>query len=1111
MSNFNFLENLKDKKDIEIEEIEIKKLIEDIYKVEEKINYLNNIKNKKEPKLKKISELGEIKNNLNINIKECNKNISLEIKKNDIFLEHKKMLINELDQKINEDISKLNSFNIYNFNSLKLIKFIFTNKTNNRFLSKEQIEDILNNQKNNISVDEELTKIIKEKEINKASKKVIENSLINIKKKKEQIEENLYMLEEEKNSSNDELIDLISLKESIDCIIKIIIGKLIENKNGLKEKDNDNIIKEEEINKPIEILIDELMNINPENISLKICDDLFDIYDLDKKDNDYNFINKNNIYDNNKSKNRSGSYEFNAINNKNFIEDKKINNGHIKSGSKNIKNKIINNNINDEPIHININTIKIKKSDNNSDKKILCKLIQNEIKTFLSTQYIEYNKKSIDNNLINDFLFNLSMIIINKMKNIFDKNEKKNIFISSNDLMIYLSYFFKMNYYEILIGNHFKFIEKDYKLLKKEIKKNISEISNELIKLEEKLEEIKIKEKINLNMIEIIQNKSKENNCYNSDLYENEKNSLELCSNLNDLLNEKEKIKKEIEQNNNDLIKKKEINEIKINELTNKINNINNEIKLINNDIENITVKNNEDIINYREIIADKFNQIKTHLKTYRNKKQNNLNEYNQFVEKMNDSIKQNFNLNKSSLFHFKNLFNEDINNNIFINGNEIIINDIEKNSFEKKILKKHKKLYNSLIGIGINDSNTNNNTSKRMNRSMTGINIHNSSINNIYNIYNNVDNSLNFNNNSNFINFKNKEMMNKTSNNIYSNNNDKQNISLLNKSKNLKDNQINLDINFTKKNHKIYNISSLPNENKNNIDINNLNNIKGLNTNKNKSALNIRAKIKEIKKINNKITNIKSKNIPNINKIFFQSKKSPYQIINNNSSRVVIDQQLQLNKYKKEKKANSHEKGKSPILPLTSKNIYFQKLNPLNKITFCYYREILLKNNQNITKYNPLKETNFNYLNEFPYNFMKCSINLSNNYDYINLIIYNDLNSKNNEIKKLKIEDIENTVVSSNIKKIIEIYRNYNKCKDMNNFVFEDFINKEHELYPDMNNEDIKRSTINQNYNFSLITKLGKRLEFIIGSYEEFKMWINGLAFIIKNKNEFIKKNKDY
>ena len=428
----------------------------------------------------------------------------------------------------------------------------------------------------------------------------------------------------------------------------------------------------------------------------------------------------------------------------------------------------------------------------------------------------------------------------------------------------------------------------------------------------------------------------------------------------------------------------------------------------------------------------------------------------------------------------------------------------------EKKILKKHKKLYNSLIGIGINDSNINNNTLKRMNRSMTGINIHNNSINNIYNIYNNIDKSFNFNNKSNIINNKDREIMNKTSNNIYLNN-DKDILPLFNKSKNLKDNRINFNINFTNKNHNIYNISSVPNENKDNIDINNLGIAKGINTNKNKSALNIRAKIKEIKKRNNNKGSVKSKNVPIINKIFFQSKKSPYHIINNNSSRVVIEQQLKLNRYKKEKKANSHGKGKSPTLPLTSGNIYFQKLNPLKKITFGYYREILLKNNQNIIKYNPLKESILNNLNKFPYNFVKCSINLSSNYDYINIIIYNDIISKNNEIDKLKIEEIENTVVSSKTKKIIEIYRNYNKCKDMNNFVLEDFINKEHELYLDMNKEDIKKCTINQNYNFSLITKLGKRLEFIIGSYEEFKKWINGLAFIIKNRNEFIKNHNNF
>ena len=100
---------------------------------------------------------------------------------------------------------------------------------------------------------------------------------------------------------------------------------------------------------------------------------------------------------------------------------------------------------------------------------------------------------------------------------------------------------------------------------------------------------------------------------------------------------------------------------------------------------------------------------------------------------------------------------------------------------------------------------------------------------------------------------------------------------------------------------------------------------------------------------------------------------------------------------------------------------------------------------------------------------------------------------------------------MSSSLKKIIEIYRNYNKYKDNNNFSFEEFINNESKLFPDMNREDIEKSAFNQNYNFSLIINKGKRLEFIICSYEEFKMWINGLAFIIKNKKEFIKKDKDY
>ena len=102
----------------------------------------------------------------------------------------------------------------------------------------------------------------------------------------------------------------------------------------------------------------------------------------------------------------------------------------------------------------------------------------------------------------------------------------------------------------------------------------------------------------------------------------------------------------------------------------------------------------------------------------------------------------------------------------------------------------------------------------------------------------------------------------------------------------------------------------------------------------------------------------------------------------------------------------------------------------------------------------------------------------------------------------EIKLNDIENTVINSNIKKIIEIYRNYNKNKFNNNFSFEEFVNKEKNKFNDMNKEYIIKSALNQNFNFSIVTKKGKRLEFIIRSYEEFKIWINGMAFIIKNKN---------
>ena len=1108
--------------EIEDEETVIQKLIEDIYKVEEKINLLSNnsdSKTKNEPKLKKLSELNNIKNDLIKNISQYNNSLSLEMKKNDISSEHKKILINELEQKINENRNKLNSFNTLNFKYLPLIKNIFSNNVEDGFLSKEQIEDVLKSNNNNATDEDEIKKINKEKEVNKASQNVIKNNIFEYKIRKEQIEENLKMLEEEKDSTNDELINILSCKESIDFVMKLIIDKLIKNKSKYNINNNfcnnNNTIDnngEEEFDKLIEILNSDLLYLDPSKTAYRICENLYDIYDLDNNKKNSKYHNKS-CMSINSCKNRSGSYENDILNDKTNMN---INyyKCHKRCGSNNITNKmsdIIKDSNIEQVSNKNINISTIKKPENNLDKKILTKLIQNEIETFLSTQNFK-SSYIIEENLLNDFLYNLSMIIINKIKNIVEtlnrkeKNKIEYIFISSNDLMAYLCYFFKSFYYEILINNKLIFINKDFKQLKKELKKAISDTSNEMTKLENKLDEIKIKEKININMIEIIKQKANENgnkNCMNSNLSQIEMDYIQVCIILNDSVSEREKLKKEIEKNNNDLIHKKEENEIKINKLNLEINNINNEMKEINNDIEKFTIQNNEEIINYRKIIADKFNQIKIQLNSYRNKKQDNIKEFNQFLEKINDSI--NKKLNKTS-FNYENILKdiqdkstENNNKNIFINGNELVINDLEKSNLEKKLLKRGKKcFYNPanplrIMGIGINGSNTNNNFKKKLNRSMMGINSNN---NNLYNIYNNLDNSININNKS-MNNNKDKKLLNKTSNNIYSQNSE--------------ESKINLNLPFHNKKSNKFNISSLPNSNNKdndkmyNLNINELIESK---KNKNRSTTNIMTKIKEIKKISHKIDNIKNNNIPNINKVFYESKKSPFHTGNNNSSRVIIEEQLKLTnfiKHKNEKKANSHGKGNAPSLPLNSQNIFYKKLNPLTKNTFCYYRELLLENNQNIIKYNPLKNISFDTLCLSPYNFNKSIINLSKNYDFINII------ENNKNINKIKIEDIENTVVSSNIKKIIEIFRNYMKYKDKNNFSLEEFINKEYNLIQDLEKEDIKKCTSNQNYNFSLITKKGKRLEFIICSYEEFKMWINGLAFIIKNKTELIRLNRGY
>jgi hypothetical protein len=185
------------------------------------------------------------------------------------------------------------------------------------------------------------------------------------------------------------------------------------------------------------------------------------------------------------------------------------------------------------------------------------------------------------------------------------------------------------------------------------------------------------------------------------------------------------------------------------------------------------------------------------------------------------------------------------------------------------------------------------------------------------------------------------------------------------------------------------------------------------------------------------------------------------------------------------------------------SQKILSEKIKPLTKMTFCYYRIYHTK----LNRYNPLFNIPSEILCKPPYHFANATISLAKSYDKIKIAPIDHL-------KRIEfiISDIENTIVSSKTKLIIEVHRNYRKFKEINNDKsMNDFIKSQTEKYPNLTEEEIEKCAKNKNYNFSLMATGGKIIELIICSYQEFKAWINGLAFLIKNKNEIIQCIKEY
>jgi hypothetical protein len=173
---------------------------------------------------------------------------------------------------------------------------------------------------------------------------------------------------------------------------------------------------------------------------------------------------------------------------------------------------------------------------------------------------------------------------------------------------------------------------------------------------------------------------------------------------------------------------------------------------------------------------------------------------------------------------------------------------------------------------------------------------------------------------------------------------------------------------------------------------------------------------------------------------------------------------------------------------------IIFEKIKILTKITFCFFRY----NNKNETKFNPMNKISNENLCKSPYFFMKSSISLNNSYEYIRI----GLTTKLDPID-ISVKDIRYTVVSSSMKKIIEIYRDCKKfCKNNDKDLF---IKKEMEKNNNLSYEYIKKCIDNKKFNFILFAEGNQQMEFIFTSYEDFKMWINGFSYIINNKNKLL------
>ena len=1118
-------------------------LVNDIYKLEDKISCLKNQANFEDNSDNKNKELENLKKNkkkLNKEINELTVNTLIDTSNKENKIKKSIYLIKELKKKINNYKNILTTYNTLSFSSPILKKYILSNKMN-QFLTDEQIDDIMSKTQTIYKNDNLIQKTEKEISLNREELNNIENNTKKIIYKINEIEENLKMMKEEKNTFKNELVNYISLKETLESIIKVNLPSILkiikedkeennedenksesknfnneknsfisnkdypyqnkgntinslsedgnENENNIEYIDmnlsffninNQNIKSKKNWDEIIKLYKYELFYLDPNRISTGICNEIFDL--LSSK-----IINET-TFGNNLNKFRSSAFE-----------NQKSSKILLKVKPSNINSKFSKTN----PLTFSYESPKVKKSKVNilmlSDITDIKKNVQNEIKNELQYFITNMNTYKIS---VQKLIEKISDIILIKLR-------ESGIFLNKKNLMIYLSCFFKASFYDSMISMKLKFINKDYKNIKKDKRKKLDNLNDQLIKHNTKSETIKntiiLQEnklkllKSNNNSIDNIDNKkSKEkeilksnNNNGNLKLTLDEQNYIQLCRKANSFINEKNEIEREIDEIENDKKLNKYQTEIKINSLKNEIKDIDSQINSLENDNFEKKVKSDEEISKCRQLITDKYNIIKQNLGKYKTKC-SNTSEFNKFIDNISSNFKDKYyktllqleklnikNNNRSMSSDNKNLEKKSSMENYIDLENENMYQTTRSNMFSS-----HKKTSsdlgsryftfgeeNNFPESGPKDyllNNFINSTSRKQNNifSDNRNRIKNNNYINVFDSCNNLNNYFfQFQTPSTIINIDNNKN-NRKNNNFIFNTNNKKNKNLIN--------ILSYSSAFTSSkksnsNKKIYS----PN---NGIKPRNLlNNLKSCESDK-----------RRIYYRNNNLEN--NMKIISLNKNSFNNLyKSNPKLIRNN----LLNKDNYSNLFSIISKDNS----------IYNSDIKSNQINSLFKRTFCYFR--IFNNKDKYQMYNPLNNISIEELCKFPYNFIKSTLNFDKMEDMIKIFPSNQLDSID-----IKIDKIENSLITSEMKLIIDIFKGFRKYKNMHdNEDINEYIKKLKKgniSYNHLKDEDIKRCCLNKNFIFNINIKDKKIIEFLFCSYEEFKLWNNAISFFIKKNNEF-------